>query len=399
VPYQAALEYQENRLGVIADQIKKYQEVKKVIVAVQNKLAGDLGQLQLKRRHSSIDPDKLIAKVDPILDEFIHDLDTLERDQPDVFDVDQLRKEIDSIFEGKIGPPPKTQAELDVVYQEGKTRYEQKRPPGYMDIEKDKPDEKEVYLYGGLEFKREYGDFVLWKQVLEQARENERFKQIIFITDDEKEDWWLKVKSKGEKIIGPQPELVEEIRSKSGVSSFYMYTSERFMEFAKKYLGADVKEESIEQVRDISQVDKTRRAHDDQMRRSRQASNAVLDWLQSIYPTDEIVQNSVGFPDFLVSSRVTGTRIGYEVQFVRQPSFGIIHRLRETVYRGYYEINEGRMEEFKVVFVFNDDSDIDRAIRTIRKPNIEIPGNISFVFGVLIVSETDDESIFTPISL
>src|SRR5690242_10763012 len=42
VPYQAALEYQENRLIVIADQLKKYQDVRQVIVDIKNKLVGNL---------------------------------------------------------------------------------------------------------------------------------------------------------------------------------------------------------------------------------------------------------------------------------------------------------------------------------------------------------------------
>ncbi|NJM11835.1 MAG: hypothetical protein HC889_08085 [Synechococcaceae cyanobacterium SM1_2_3] len=33
-------------------------------------------------------------------------------------------------------------------------------------------------------------------------------KHIVFVTDDEKEDWWLTIESKGEKTIGPRPELL-----------------------------------------------------------------------------------------------------------------------------------------------------------------------------------------------
>jgi hypothetical protein len=258
VPYQVALEYQENRLIVIAEQVKKYDQVKKVLRDVQNDLNGNLDALQLKKRHSAINPENFLTKIDDSIKEFQDKLDKLKKVQPDVFKDDTLRDEIDTLLEGKVGPPPESQDELNKIYNEGEIRFKQKRPPGYRDIDKIKQDKdkRETYLYGGLTFERKYGDLILWKQIIKEA-EAKKLKYIIFITNDDKEDWWWISKSNGDNTIGPKPELIEEIHSKAGVSLFYMYNTDRFLEFSKMYLGVDIKPESINQARDIAQISKS----------------------------------------------------------------------------------------------------------------------------------------------
>jgi hypothetical protein len=254
IPYQVALEYQENRLRVIGEQRKKFSEVKEILTKIQNTLETNLGNLQLKKRHSSIKPDDLLKKVKADFDEFLESLEASEQKQPNVSDHDTLRDEIDTLLEGRIGAPPQSQEELDKLYQEGQKRFEAKWPPGYMD-EREKS-EPETYVYGGLVYKRKYGDLILWHQIIEAAKTHNEFKYLIFVTDDDKEDWWWIVDSQGKKTIGPRPELVEEISSKAGVVLFYMYSSERFTKFAKEYLKIEVQDKSIEQIRDIAEVEK-----------------------------------------------------------------------------------------------------------------------------------------------
>src|SRR6185503_17618148 len=57
LPYQAALEYQRNRLTVIAEQQKKFSDVKEAFDAAESKLIGGLEKLQLKKKYSSINPE------------------------------------------------------------------------------------------------------------------------------------------------------------------------------------------------------------------------------------------------------------------------------------------------------------------------------------------------------
>ena len=93
--------------------------------------------------------------------------------------------------------------------------------------------------YGGISYKRKFGDLVVWKQVIEHAKTS-AIKDFIFVTDDDKDDWWWAIESQGHKRLGPRPELVEEIMREAGVERFHMYSSEQFLEFADTYLKVKV---------------------------------------------------------------------------------------------------------------------------------------------------------------
>lgn len=254
IPYQVALEYQENRLQVIAEQIEKFDAVRKVLTTTEEALRRGFEPLQLSRRHPVIRTDSFLKRVANAFNSFKAELAELEKKQPDVYDVDKLRDEIDALVGGNIGSPPVSQKELDKIYEEGQVRYKRKQPPGFLDEGKNGQEEDDSYIYNGLCFKRKYGDLILWYQIIGEAQKREDFKKILFITDDDKEDWWWIVESKGEKTISPRPELVDEIRSKAGVKLFYMYNSERFMEYTEQYLGIKIEKESIAQVRDWARL-------------------------------------------------------------------------------------------------------------------------------------------------
>jgi len=132
-------------LNVIADQVSKYAEVRKILSESQTELTNKLTNLQLKKRHSAIDPDDFLSNVRRTFENFLSELDASESNQPDVSDEDRIRDTIDSLFDGKMGQPLSA-TDLEALYAEGKVRYEQKRPPGYLDIGKSRSDE--VYFRG-----------------------------------------------------------------------------------------------------------------------------------------------------------------------------------------------------------------------------------------------------------
>lgn len=246
LPFQIALEFQQNRLSVISDQKIKFGEVKKVITNIQDEFKTQLDKLNLRKRHSAINPDELLEKISSAFDDYSKTLEKFEEKQSDVYEDDELRNEIDSIFENKIGEPF-SQAELDQIFEEGKKRYSQNRPPGYADESEKKGT---YYFYKNLQIKREFGDLIYWKEIIRYATEN-KIEGLILVTDDNKEDWWLRVSGK---TIGPRQELVSEILEIPELKEFHMYNSEKFMEFAKKYLKISINEDSITQVKEISKL-------------------------------------------------------------------------------------------------------------------------------------------------
>ena len=86
--------------------------------------------------------------------------------------VAELVKQIES-YNHILTPP--TQEEIFLWCEEGQGRYKKEIPPGFKDA-KDKD---------GV---RKYGDLIIWKEMLKFALKQS--KNIIFITDDVKADWW-----------------------------------------------------------------------------------------------------------------------------------------------------------------------------------------------------------------
>ncbi|MFH1927238.1 MAG: PIN-like domain-containing protein [Chloroflexota bacterium] len=232
VPYQAALEYHQRRLDVVAQQAEAYGKIQDLLLKTQKKLED---QLRSFLKHPFIEVDRLLEKVRATFNEIEGELDERKQEHPDLPDGDDLRDTITALLEGKVGSPY-SQKQLDEIYKRGKTRYERKIPPGYSDVKH-------------KEGERVYGDLVLWLQVMDEAKETK--KPVILVTDDGKEDWWLKFSGR---TIGPRPELTHEMLSRAGVP-FYMYQADQFMEHGRKYLERQVNQEAIDEVRDVRQRD------------------------------------------------------------------------------------------------------------------------------------------------
>lgn len=231
IPHQAASEYHNQRLNVIGQQESAYENIKSELRNLQKKNEQQLNSFS---QHPFINVKKFTDMMKDTLTEIENELDECKKKHPNLLDTDELRDNITTLFRGKVGTsylPDK----LKELYDLGGKRYENEIPPGFLD--EGKGDEKK------------FGDLIIWFQVIEYAKSNK--KPIVFITDDRKEDWWLKFKGK---TIGPRPELIDEIYSEAGVD-FYMYQTEQFMTFAQKFIKGVVNKEAIEEIQEIKQFD------------------------------------------------------------------------------------------------------------------------------------------------
>jgi hypothetical protein len=148
--------------------------------------------------------------------------------------IDKIETELNKIFQNKVGTAFDS-AKLNEIYKNGQERYEKEIPPGYEDRNKDNNDKSGT---------RKFGDLIIWFQIIEQAKTDK--KPIIFVTDEQKKDWWWKI---NETItIGPRYELRKEIKDQAEVE-FYMYQSEQFMKHAGEYLKVKFGTKLIEQVK------------------------------------------------------------------------------------------------------------------------------------------------------
>lgn len=98
-----------------------------------------------------------------------------------------------------------TEDQLSNIKEIAQERFDNKIPPGYKDNNKGS---------------NEYGDYIIWSQIINKAKEEK--KNIIFVTNDEKEDW----KENGEW----RPELIEEFYEETNQSISLMNLSQ-FIEY------------------------------------------------------------------------------------------------------------------------------------------------------------------------
>jgi hypothetical protein len=235
IPYQVAYEYHKNRLEVISQQLKPYDEIKKLLDEHFEKLIKKLEEYS--KRHSFttfFDSSKLIESIKRANEESKVNLQQASSQYPDLLEFDEFLEKVTRLFDSKVGKPY-PEEEIQKIYKEGEKRFKDNIPPGYMD---DRGKHKK-------DFPENYGDILVWFQLIDYAKSQK--KPLILVIDDEKEDWWLEHKGK---TISPRPELIQEMLSKAGIS-FYMYKSDQFMERAANFLALPDKPEAIEEAREI----------------------------------------------------------------------------------------------------------------------------------------------------
>jgi len=233
IPHQIALEYQKNRLNVIYAQYKVYSNLADVLKKQENVITSELRQVG---KHPYIDLAMYQEQISTFFSGIVQQMEIGKENHPDLLKNDPIRDSITSLFAGKVGlpyPPDK----LISIIKEAKPRFENQIPPGYEDLKtKDGPNA--------------YSDLVIWYQIIDKAKQDNR--PIIFITDELKKDWWSKFNGK---IIGPRPELVEEIVTKANVW-FYMYRPDQFLTYSKNFLNQQINQKSLQEIRDIQKQDK-----------------------------------------------------------------------------------------------------------------------------------------------
>ncbi|WP_437740641.1 PIN domain-containing protein [Sorangium sp. So ce302] len=216
IPYQVACEYHRNLDEVRYEQVRKCIDIKHQVEKWgQSSRAGD---------HRT-----RAEQLSALVNKFVEEADKDYRHP----DREALIERIAGLFEGKVGPDW-DQERLKKVYKQGEERYKDEIPPGFKDRQQKKGDEK-------------YGDLVIWFQIIEEAKS--RKKPVILVTDDVKEDWWLRIDGK---TVGPLPALRNELHKEAEVI-LHMYSGDRFLEQARKMLHHPVREETVKEVRQVRQ--------------------------------------------------------------------------------------------------------------------------------------------------
>lgn len=219
IPHQVALEYHYNRKSVIIEQSGSYEQVCSAFNTVPNKVKDMLYKSlnSYKKRHKE-DVEEFIGVIQKVSEEQVKKLNE-NIVEYDLNEYDSIKTKITELYSNKVGEPY-DEKQMDNLEKEAEKRFKMKIPPGYKDLNK-KNGHK---FYNRTIIQDKYGDFILWKQLLDFADKNKT--NIIFITDEQKEDWWYDLKSK---VIGPKVELLNEFTSLTN-KEFHMFTSRGFVD-------------------------------------------------------------------------------------------------------------------------------------------------------------------------
>lgn len=222
IPYQVAKEYHRNIKPVVVEQEGKYRDTLKFIKNFNTELAQT-------RNHPFLS-DELSTETEKVFENLVN---FIEKQQQNLFnnltENDSTKDRIAELFDGKVwdGLTPELKQNL---CEEGETRYSNKIPPGYKDKKKQGEDK--------------YGDLIIWKEIISWAKENK--KSIIFVTNDEKEDWIFKCEGR---TIGPHQELISEFNKETDGQKLLIYKLHQFLELSNNNLDIDINKESVEELK------------------------------------------------------------------------------------------------------------------------------------------------------
>jgi hypothetical protein len=229
IPWQVGYEFHENRMEVICQYEKSYDEILKIIDNAKEDIRSRY------KDHPFLDLSEIKVDMDNGLKTVEEKIKKQKENHPKWIEQDDVLTKLNEIFVDNVGAGYE-EATLEKIKKDGKIRYDNSIPPGYKD--KSKPEDKR------------YGDLILWLQVIDKAKAIQ--KPIIFISGDVKEDWWLE--KQGKRIM-PLPLLKKEMLIKAGVD-FHIYTADRFLEYAKEIIkDTTVDMDTIKEVRKVRELE------------------------------------------------------------------------------------------------------------------------------------------------
>lgn len=227
MPNHIAHEFMKNRSGIIWEANHHYEslssEANKFIESCRSELKLDSDDKDLNELKSQMENWIDSAKQKNLLVSKPSD--------------DKILDKLLELFDGKVGAASSDE-DMKKIEQEGKIRFAAKIPPGYKDSEKQKGDN----------LNNIYGDLIVWKQILTYASSEK--KDIILVTNDQKEDWWEKLHNQ---TLGPRIELKREF-FKDTERRFHMYSMRNFITRFENGRDIKIDRDTIDEIEFFSKV-------------------------------------------------------------------------------------------------------------------------------------------------
>lgn len=223
IPNQVMLEFSLNRQETLAKLIKEKNDIpnetSQKYLSFYRGIEAFVNDIKIKSIDASSMKEELLVNFKDSLDKLEKEFSEQINSILSIVDLtEDLASEFKDLFTNRIGKAY-NQEKLDEIATSAIERFKLKIPPAYKDSGK-----SEVVSYNGVIYEKKYGDLIIWNQILDKALE-ENIKKIVFVTDDNKLDWWFKVQGK---TIGPRAELKNELLRISG-ADLHMFNSNSFL--------------------------------------------------------------------------------------------------------------------------------------------------------------------------
>lgn len=183
--------------------LEQNEYIKNEIIKIQNEASQKLKEIQLNHTNNMVSNG--ISKSSDCLEKYI----------------DDLHKNSNAQRYSTI--------ELLEIYEEGEKRYKYKIAPGFTDIKKRENDSSEIP-------ERKYGDLIIWKEILNLVSSAQ--KDVIFINNEKKMDWWVPDIINKNRI---PTVLTEEFKSETNNNhQFIMLTFDEFISHCGEQLNIPI---------------------------------------------------------------------------------------------------------------------------------------------------------------
>ncbi len=231
LPNRVAEEFLTGRNGVIEEELSRYDSLLRDLKRTQS-------DLKSRYRHPFVSED-LRDKSEGVFNDLVSELEENKTNFAQKLGGDYVRDRVANVFDGKVGYEYDHDTLLD-IFKKGEDRYKERTPPGFKDANKSGTSDAKKDLA------RKFGDLIIWLQTIDYARDNAD--SVIFVTDDNKEDWWEFAK---DKKLGPHPGLIQEFKELAGADLF-MCKSDEFLELAREKLDETLPASMVDEVREVS---------------------------------------------------------------------------------------------------------------------------------------------------
>jgi len=218
LPYTVKREFDKNHKECHGRQTGKFNNVPKKLkqhtTQMRDKLAIQFGILK-GFQFPDIDmlqaeSDKKVNEIEEMFEQYVDEHNIFDEINSKFLNEDKVHKLVqDLVKSGKLlngfGPD-----ELYNICEEGEKRYKRNTPPGFEDGK----------TKTGIQM---YNDLIIWKEVLRFCSENQ--KDLIFVTDDVKKDWWEIVNTQR---VSFRTELQKEFEAQTGRKMIGLTSGELF---------------------------------------------------------------------------------------------------------------------------------------------------------------------------